>query len=431
MLCILGYMEQTLSEIIQQKYVAMAPHLNERSLRTWAASEALAIGHGGKKILHAVTGLSYTTIHVGTLEIEAAEKTTSSKMADKPEDNAQSKTNIQRIRKSGGGRKSKLLKDPTLKRDLLNIIESTTRGDPESPLLWSCKSTRHIADSLNKENTRVSHNLVSKILSEMGYSLQGNRKIKEGAGHPDRDAQFNFINNKTKEFQKKNQPVISVDTKKKELIGEFKNAGQEYCKKGHPTKVNTYDFIDKALGKAAPYGVYDLSKNNGWVSVGVSCDTAEFAVNSIRSWWFEMGEAVYKDATEIYINADGGGSNGTRVRMWKTELQKFANEIGKIIHVSHFPPGTSKWNKIEHKMFCFISKNWRGRPLIDTATIVGLIANTTTKKGLTINAKLDDNIYQAGIKISDEEIRLVKIEKDPFHGEWNYKIMPDNSQVIL
>ena len=422
-----GYMEQALSEIIQQKYIAMAPHLNERSRRTWAASEAHAIGHGGKKILRAVTGLSYTTIHVGTLEIEAAAKVTSTKITNKPEDQDQSKTNIPRIRKSGGGRKSKLLKDPTLKSDLLNIVESTTRGDPESPLLWSCKSTRHIADALNKENIRVSHNLVSKMLSEMGYSLQGNRKIKEGANHPDRDAQFHFINNKTKEFQARNQPVISVDTKKKELIGEFKNAGQEYCKKGDPTRVNTYDFIDKDLGKAAPYGVYDLSRNNGWVSVGVSCDTAEFAVNSIRSWWNEMGASSYPSATEIYINADGGGSNGTRVRMWKTELQKFANEIGKIIHVSHFPPGTSKWNKIEHKMFCFISKNWRGRPLVDTATIVQLIANTTTKKGLTIKAKLDDNEYLKGIKISDEELQRVKIEKDAFHGEWNYQIMPDNS----
>ena len=395
----------------------MTPHLNERSLRTWAASEALALGHGGKKILHIVTGLSYTTIHVGVKEIE---------QFNLNDTNTDAKTDKQRIRKAGGGRIAKTLKDPTLESDLLDIMEPVTRGNPESPLLWSSKSTRHIASVLNKTSKRVSHELVSKMLGKLGYSLQGARKMKEGADHPDRDAQFNFINNKTKEFQKKNQPVISVDTKKKELIGEFKNGGVEYHTKGNPIFVNTYDFIDETKGKAAPYGIYDISKNNGWVSVGISSDTAEFAVNSIKSWWLEMGSAAYPKAKEIYINADGGGSNGTRVRLWKIELQKLANEIGKIIHVSHFPPGTSKWNKIEHKMFCFISKNWRGRPLIDTATIVQLIANTTTTKGLTIKAKLDENKYQKGIKISDEQLQQVKLQKDTFHGEWNYKITPEN-----
>jgi hypothetical protein len=265
---------------------------------------------------------------------------------------------------------------------------------------------------------------VAKILEQLDYSLQGNRKVLEGSDNPDRDAQFNFIYNKTKDFQSRNQPVISVDTKKKELIGEYKNNGQEYCPKGKPTQVNVYDFLDESKGKVAPYGVFDIAKNNGFVSVGISSDTSTFAVNSIRLWWHEMGKLSYPDATEIYINADGGGSNGSRVRLWKVELQKFANEIGKVIHISHFPPGTSKWNKIEHKMFCFISKNWRGKPLIDRLTVVQLIANTTTKKGLTIKAALDEREYEKGIKVSDEELAQINLKKSDFHGEWNYLISP-------
>jgi hypothetical protein len=306
-----------------------------------------------------------------------------------------------RIRKAGGGRKNKTTLDEDLKGDIARIIEASTCGDPESPLLWTSKSTRAIAAELNKDGPRVSHSLVAKLLDEMDYSLQGNRKVKEGSDHPDRDAQFTFIAEKTKDFQQHGQPVISVDTKKKELIGEYKNAGQEYHPKGQPIEVNVYDFMDKQKGKAAPYGVYDLSKNNGWVSVGISSDTAEFAVNSIRQWWQEMGAAAYPNARALYINADGGGSNGSRVRLWKAELQRFANQIGKEIHVSHFPPGTSKWNKIEHKMFCFISKNWRGKPLTDTVTIVQLIGNTTTTKGLTIKARLDEHIYWSkGFKLA-------------------------------
>lgn len=401
-----------LHAVIEKKYRAISPHLNERSRRIWAASEAIALGHGGKKIIHEITHLSYTTIHVGQAELEAIER-------DGITDN--------RIRKKGGGRKKKIDKDPTLKPDLMAIIESSTRGDPETPLLWSSKSTRKIAAELNKDKPRISHTLIGELLEEMDYSLQGNRKVKEGSKNPDRDAQFHFIADKTKDFQKRHQPVISVDTKKKELIGEFKNIGQEYRKKGSPVAVNVYDFVDKGKGKASPYGVYDLTKNNGWVSVGISSDTAEFAVNSIRSWWNEMGSAHYGHAGEIYINADGGGSNGSRVRLWKVELQKLANELNKTIHVSHFPPGTSKWNKIEHKMFCFISKNWRGKPLIDEATIVQLIGGTTTTTGLTIKAKLDENKYQKGIKISDEELEKVALERELFHGEWNYKIKPKNS----
>jgi len=395
---------------IREKYASINTVLNERSRRIWSATEARALGYGGQILVSQATGIHKNTILAGMREIERERH-----------------ANPVKIRISGGGRKTNTQKDNSLQSDIANIIESSTRGDPESALLWSSKSTRKIADELNKRTTRASHSLVSTILNKMGFSLQGNRKVKEGSSHPDRDGQFNFINNKTKEFQNRNQPVISVDTKKKELIGKFKNNGVEYCKKGSPEEVNVYDFIDKEKGKASPYGIYDLSKNNGWVSVGISSDTSKFAVNSIRSWWYEMGVKSYPDASEIYINADGGGSNGSRVRMWKTELQKFADEIGKIIHISHFPPGTSKWNKIEHKMFCFISKNWRGKPLVDTATIVKLIANTTTKKGLVINAKLDENQYQKGIKISNKELQKVNLQKDVFHGEWNYKIKPIKS----
>ena len=400
-----------LSEI-GKKYQLIKPHLNERGRRIWAATEAKALGYGGRQLVNRATGLAFATIGRGMLDLEE-------------------EVMIQRVRISGGGRRKKVTTDLLLKEDIKQIIESSTRGDPESPLLWCSKSTRNIAATLNKETDRASHTLVSRTLEDMGYSLQGNRKTQEGGSNPDRDAQFNFINNKVKEFQAKKQPVISVDTKKKENIGNFKNAGQEYHKKGEAPKVNVHDFIDKDKGKAAPYGIYDLTKNKGWVSVGISSDTAAFAVNSIRSWWNEMGMEAYPEAESIYINADGGGSNGSRVRLWKIELQKLANEIGKVIEVSHFPPGTSKWNKIEHKMFCFIAKNWRGVPLVDTATIINLIGNTTNNTGLTIRAKLDETQYQKGIVVSDEELAKIKIHKHEFHGEWNYKIAPQHSNVVL
>lgn len=395
--------------IVRQKYEAMKPYLNERSRRIWAASEARTLGYGGQRIVYEATGLSGTTIRRGLEELGTVEG---------------ERVGLGRIRKPGGGRKSKTQVDQGLKGDISRIIEASTCGDPETPLLWASKSTRRIAEELNTDEPRVSHSLVAKLLDEMDYSLQGNRKVKEGSDHPDRDAQFGFIAEKTKDFQQHGQPVISVDTKKKELIGEYKNGGQEYRPKGHPTEVNVHDFMDKEKGKAAPYGVYDLSKNNGWVSVGISSDTAEFAVNSIRHWWQEMGSESYANAQALYITADGGGSNGSRVRLWKAELQRFANEIDKEIHVSHFPPGTSKWNKIEHKMFCFISKNWRGKPLLDTATIVQLIGNTTTTKGLTIKAKLDERIYEKARKVTDAEFQKIAIVPDRFHGEWNYKIVP-------
>ena len=349
---------QEQERIVAQKYEAMKPYLNERSRRIWAATEARLLGYGGQRIVQEATGMSGTTLRRGLVELATAEG---------------ERGGLERIRKKGAGRKRKTTLDKSLNSDIARLIEATTCGDPETPLLWTAKSTRAIADELNQDEARVSHSLVAKLLDEMDYSLQGVRKVKEGSAHPDRDAQFRFIAEKAKAFQQQGQPVISVDTKKKELIGEFKNGGQEYHPKGQPIEVNVHDFMDKHKGKAAPYGVYDLSKNAGWVSVGISHDTAEFAVNSIRHWWHEMGVESYANATTLYINADGGGSNGSRVRLWKAELQRFANELGKEIHVSHVPPGTSKWNKIEHKMFCFISKNWRGKPLIDTATIVQLI----------------------------------------------------------
>jgi len=392
---------------IKEKFQRITEHLNEKSRRLWCANEAITLGLGGISLVAIATGVSRTTITEGVKEIEGRKKL--------PEG----------IRREGGGRKLQTAKDPALKSDLENIIEGVTRGDPEQPLRWVAKSMRNIADELNKKKKRASHVLVSRLLANDGYSLQANRKTNEGSkDNPDRNEQFNLINEKTKEFQKKNFPVLSVDTKKKENIGNFKNSGQEYCKKGEPTKVNVYDFIDKEKGKVSPYGIYDLDKNKGWVNVGISSDTAAFAVNSIRVWWYDLGKKFYAPAKEILITADCGGSNGYRVRLWKVELQKLATELNMIINVSHFPPGTSKWNKIEHKLFCFISKNWRGKPLIDRATVINLIGSVKTKTGLVVKARLDENYYEKGIKISDEELMAVSLEPDAFHGEWNYKIHP-------
>ncbi|MDO8619431.1 MAG: ISAzo13 family transposase [Candidatus Daviesbacteria bacterium] len=391
---------------IQERFQRITDHLDEKTRRLWCANEALAIAYGGVSLVSRQTGVSRTTITEGVKEIKGEKELPKEK-----------------IRRDGGGRKLQTTKDKKLKSDVKIAVESSTIGDPESPLKWCSKSLRNIADEINKNKKRLSYNIVARILTEDGYSLQANRKTFEGSkNNPDRDKQFNFINKKVKEFQKKNFPVLSVDTKKKENIGNFKNSGQEYCKKGNPTRVNVYDFIDEEKGKVSPYGVYDLDKNKGWVNVGISSDTAMFAVNSIRTWWYGSGSKTYKKAKEILITADCGGSNGYRVRLWKVELQKLATELQVTIHVSHFPPGTSKWNKIEHKLFCFISKNWRGKPLIDRATVVNLIGNTKTKTGLTVEAVLDENIYEKGIKISDEELNLVKLEKDDFHGEWNYRI---------
>ncbi len=393
---------------IRYKYEQLKSHLNEKTRRLWAATEARAIGTGGISLVRRVTGISRPTITAGCNEI------------DNPDIIVQD-----RVRRVGGGRKHTVDKDKTFKTDLNNLVEPVTRGDPESPLLWTSKSLRKLSTEMIAINHSSSHVLIANILKQMGYSLQANRKTNAGkSGHPDRNAQFEYINEKTKQFQNKKQPVISVDAKKKENLGNFKNNGQEYHRQGQPQEVNIYDFIDKKLGKVAPYGVYDVIHNQGWVNVGISSDTAEFAVASIRAWWQRMGKPLYRQAKELFITADCGGSNGYRTKLWKLELQKLANELNLSVHVSHFPPGTSKWNKIEHRMFSFISKNWRGKPLLDRATVVNLISSTKTKNGLEIKARLDKREYKKGIKVSDEELKNINIKRDEFHEEWNYAIHP-------
>jgi transposase len=329
-----------------------------------------------------------------------------------------------RVRRPGGGRKKAIEQDPALKRDLEELLESTTRGDPEAPLRWTCKSVRNLTTELKQQEHAVSHQVVADLLHELGYSLQANRKTKEGAGHPDRNAQFEHLNAKVKRYLGSKDPVISVDTKKKELVGDFKNGGRELRPKGDPEKVRVHDFRDKELGRATPYGIYDIGRNAGWVSVGVDHDTAEFAVESIRRWWRSMGLETYPRAKRLLITADSGGSNGARLRLWKVELQKLADETGLRIAVCHFPPGTSKWNKIEHRLFSFISQNWRGKPLISLEVIVNLIAATTTSKGLEVHSELDQRVYQPGIKVSDAELAQVNLQREKFHGDWNYRIIP-------
>jgi len=394
-------------QAIQSSYEALALHLNERSARVWAASEAKRYGYGGISAVHRATGMDHKTIRKGIQELESEEKLTD-----------------ERIRACGGGRERLTKKYPGIDNELSKVVESSTRGDPESLLLWTSKSTSKLAEALNESGYKISQTSVHKMLKAKGYSMQANCKKLEGKQHPDRDKQFIHINTQGKAFQNKNCPVISIDTKKKENIGNYKNKGQEYSQKGKPVPVNTHDFPDKELGKVAPYGVYDIGRNEGWVSVGISSDTARFAVNSIRTWWYVMGNEIYKDATTIMITADCGGSNGNRTRLWKWELQKLAIELNKAIYVCHFPPGTSKWNKIEHKMFSYITMNWRAKPLISRETVVQLIANTKTTSGLTIQAALDENIYEKGVKVSREDFHTINIERDTFHGEWNYTIKP-------
>jgi hypothetical protein len=318
-----------------------------------------------------------------------------------------------------------LEQDPTIRVALELLVEPVTRGDPESPLRWTCKSLMQLSGELKSQGHAISHVSVGTLLKEMGYSLQDNRKTLEGTSHPDRNAQFEFINQKADTALLAGQPVISVDTKKKELVGQFKNGGKEWRPEGDPERVNVYDFVDKNLGRANPYGVYDLANNTGWVSVGTDHDTASFAVSTIRRWWYAMGKNAYPDAKEMMIMADGGGSNGSRVRLWKLELQRLSDELGLMIRVSHFPPGTSKWNKIEHRLFSHISMNWRGKPLVSHEVIVSLIAATTTRKGLKVRAELDPNLYVKGIKVTDQEFAAIRIERDVFHGEWNYLITPN------
>jgi len=394
------------------KYESLASLMDEKMRRHWAATEAAALGWGGISAVAQVTGLSRNTIMAGITEIEQQQ----------PTDNIDEQF---RVRRPGGGRKLLGETDRRLYRDLEKLLDSSTRGHPQSPLRWTSKSSRHLADELERMGHQVSYHTVTNLLHQMDYSLQGNRKTQEGAQHPDRDAQFQHISQKVITFQKRRQPVISVDTKKKELIGDFKQKGREWRPKGDPVKVRVHDFMDQDLGKAIPYGVYDLTCNQGWVSVGIDHDTAQFAVETIRRWWFEMGRLVYPQATDLLVTADAGGSNGSRSRLWKVMLQELANELGLRITVCHFPPGTSKWNKIEHRMFCHITANWRGQPLVSRAIVVNLIGSTKTESGLRINAKLDLHKYPTGIEVSDNELAAVNLKKDKFHGEWNYTVIPE------
>ena len=385
----------------------LLPVMTERSRRIWAATEAQALGRGGIAAVSRATEIDRNTIAKRLMELESPETLA-------PE----------RIRRAGGGRKRSSVVDPSLIEDLERLIDPQTRGDPESPLRWTCKSVRKLAEELKRKGHQVSHNLVAALLHEMGYSLQANRKVREGKNHPDRNEQFEKINRKVRHRISRQQPVISVDCKKKELVGDFKNGGREWHPKGQPEEVRVHDFKIKELGKAIPYGVYDLQRNTGWVSVGVSHETSAFAVATIRRWWKETGRKAYSKATSLQIVADSGGSNGSRVRLWKWELQKLANRTGLKISVSHLPPGTSKWNKIEHRLFSYITQNWRGQPLLTHATIVNLIANTSSKAGLTVRCVLDRKDYPPKIEVSDEQMASVKIKRDDFHGEWNYTIHP-------
>ncbi len=403
--------DATTTERVRDKFLALAPMMDERMRRQWAAAEALDLGWGGVSTVAAATGLARNTIAVGIRDLEHRRA-----HPDEPV--------IARLRASGGGRKRVTEVDPGLQAALDALVDPATRGHPESPLRWTCKSTSKLAEELQRQQHPVTDRTVATLLKQAGYSLQANRKTKEGSANPDRNAQFEYINTQVLDFQKRQYPVVSVDTKKKELVGEFKNAGQEWQPKGQPEEVNVHDFPDKKLGKAIPYGVYDLASNEGWVSVGIDHDTARFATASILRWWREMGSQRFPKATKLMITADGGGSNSSRNRLWKVALQDLANAVGLQLHVCHFPPGTSKWNKIEHRLFCFITKNWRGRPLTSYEVIVNLIGSTTTKTGLTVRAALDTSAYETGIEVSDAELARVKMTPAKFHGEWNYTIRP-------
>lgn len=400
--------------LIRDKYNALAERLDEATLRRWAAVEARALGRGGVSVVAKAVGLSRTTVYAGLRELEA--------LPDEPRSRGAA-----RVRAPGGGRKKLTAKAPTLLKDLDALVEPSTRGDPQSPLRWTCKSTPRLAEELRAQGHTVSQRSVGTLLAELGYSLQATRKTREGGHHPDRDAQFGYIATRAAEYHAAGEPVISVDTKKKELIGDFKNGGREWQPKGMPEAVRVYDFIDPRLGKVAPYGVYDVGANAGWVSVGITHDTAEFAVATIRRWWHEMGQPLYPRARRLLITADCGGSNGYRVRLWRLQLQRLADESELTIQVCHLPPGTSKWNKIEHRMFCHITQNWRGRPLLSREVVVNLIGQTTTATGLRIHAALDEHPYAAGIKVSDQALAELALERDEFHGEWNYRLKPRGS----
>lgn len=392
---------------IGDRYRALAGEFDERRRRLWAGAEALSHGRGGQAAVVRATGMSATTVAKGMREIQSGETLEGG-----------------RVRRAGGGRRPLTEADPTLLKDLKALVADEARGDPESPLLWTAKSVRTLARALHEQGHRVSHETVAKLLRALGYSLQANRKMTEGASHPDRDAQFDHINQTVKSALAAGEPAISVDTKKKELVGDFKNAGREWRPKGDPVLVRTKDFKDKQLGKVNPYGVYDLALDEGYVSVGIDADTAQFAVASIASWWRHLGRERYPDATTLTITADCGGSNGNRLRLWKTELQRLADCTGLQIRVCHFPPGTSKWNKIEHRLFSFIARNWRGQPLVSRQAVVSLIGATTSTAGLKVYAQLDENVYERGVKVPDAQLAAVNLTRNEFHGEWNYLIKP-------
>ncbi len=400
---------------ITLRYESLGALLDERMRRQWVAAEAKSYGWGGIRAVSTATGLSPNTIARGLEELEAQQIGTSA-------------TRGSRLRKPGGGRKRATDADPGLASALERLVDPLTRGDPMSPLRWTCKSTTQLASELTRQGHPVCARTVGRLLKASGYSLQGNRKTKEGADHPDRNAQFERINATVMRFQRRGQPVISVDTKKKELVGEFRNGGREWQPKGEPVEVRVHDFMEKELGKAIPYGIYDVTKNEGWVSVGIDHDTARFAAEANHRWWKKMGSKRHCGARELLITADGGGSNGSRCRLWKVALQDLADQLKMPVHVCHFPPGTSKWNKIEHRMFCHITQNWRGRPLVSHEVIVNLIANTATAQGLQIQAELDTESYPTGVKVTDEELAAVKLKPSKFHGEWNYRILPTSTK---
>ena len=397
---------------IKQRFASLEPFLNERLRRLYAAAEAKTLGYGGVSTVARATGVSRRAIGIGLKEL------------DDP-----AATSVKQIRQPGGGRKRAVVKDATLLSDLEQLIEPVSRGDPESPLRWVCKSVRQLAAELNRQGHQVSHRVVAELLQELGYSLQANRKTSEGASHPDRNAQFEHLNEQVRVYQNAGQPVISVDTKKKELVGDFKNGGRELRPQGDPERVRVHDFVIPELGKANPYGVYDITHNLGWVNIGIDHDTATFAVESIRRWWRLMGQPLYPEARQLLITADGGGSNGSRLRLWKVELPKLADELGLEIAVCHLPPGTSKWHRIEHRLFSYISQNWRGKPLISHEVIVNLIAATTTKAGLKVRCQVDKQSYPAGTVVSDAELAQVNLQPADFHGEWNYVISPHIKQI--
>jgi len=405
----MGRKLSSVEEVVGQRFALLASSLDERRRRLVAAAEALALGWGGISRVARATGVSRRAIQAGMAELRTP---------------AEQRLPLDRVRRAGGGRKRTVDTDLTLQSDLERLVEPVSRGDPESPLRWTCKSVRKLAAELQVRGHRVSRQLVMELLHDLGYSLQANRKTLEGGDHPERDAQFAYLNTQVQAHLVAGEPAISVDTKKKELVGPFKNGGQEWHPQGQPEAVRVHDFVISELGRANPYGVYDLAQNTGWVNVGIDHDTAAFAVESIRRWWYRLGQTVYPGARRLLISADGGGSNGSRVRLWKLELGRLADETGLTIQVCHLPPGTSKWNKIEHRLFAFISQNWRGKPLVSYKVIVSLIAATTTTTGLQVFCELDANAYPAGRKVSDEELARVRLERDAFHGEWNYTILP-------